>query len=114
MASPACEIIYCSNSAILLLLIGANFYMHTTNSYKEEDMAEVYTTNERPRDTVVVERDNDSRPRSNSGLIIALVIIAVIIILFLIGNPFSGGGGGTTNTNVNLPNPTPTAPGTTE
>ena len=67
----------------------------------------VYTTDERPRDTVVVERDSDSPARhSNTGVIIALVIIGLILLFLLFGRSFGGGGGSNVTPSVNVPAPT--------
>jgi hypothetical protein len=69
----------------------------------------VYTTDERPRDTVVVERDSDAPARhSNTGVVIALVIVGLILLFLLLGRFFggsSGGGGVTPNINVQTPTP---------
>lgn len=73
-------------------------------------MADVYTTNERPRDTVVVERDNDHGDhtyRSNTGVIIAVVILGLIIVFLLLGRSFGGGGGGKSGApTITAPSPT--------
>jgi len=69
-------------------------------------MAEVYTT--KPRDTVVVDRDDDHVDRHglSAGAIVAIVIVALLLLFLLIGNPFGGGGGGSTDVNVSTPAPT--------
>lgn len=63
-------------------------------------MADVYTTNDSPRDTVVVERDGDVHDRRglSTGTIVALVIATLILMFLLFGGGF--GGGGTTNVNT--------------
>lgn len=73
-------------------------------------MAEVYTTEERPRDTVVVDKDHDvAQHRNNTGLIVALVIIGLILLFLLFARPFGGGGGGTTDVTPSAPTSQPTA-----
>lgn len=65
-----------------------------------------YVQQERPRDTVVVERDEHDHPAhsSNTGLIVALVILGIIVLLIIFGGDLFGGGG----SDVNIQAPTPT------
>lgn len=65
----------------------------------------VYSVDERPRDTVVVDREVDDHParHSNTALIVAVIIITLILLFLLMGRR---GGGGTTNISA----PAPTVP----
>lgn len=57
---------------------------------------------DKPRDTVVVERDG--HPRSGNGWIIALVILLIIILFMYFGSSLGTGGGGTdVNVQPNVP-----------
>ena len=84
---------------------------------EDAPMAErIYTTDERPRDTVVVRDADDRAPRSNTGVIIAVIIVILIVLFLIFGLPFgkssSGGGSGTNSgggTNINVQ---PSAPST--
>jgi hypothetical protein len=67
----------------------------------------IHTEEERPRDTVVVEREG---PRANTGLIILAVIVILLLIFFLVGNPFGNGTDTTPDVNVDVPAPTVNTP----
>lgn len=60
------------------------------------------TTEDRPRDTVVVEREGS---RTNGGLIALAVIIILLLLFFLLGNPFSSGNDTSSDVNVDVPTP---------
>jgi hypothetical protein len=68
----------------------------------------VHTEDERPRDTVVVERDGGGR--NNLGLIILAVVVILLLIFFLLGNPFSSSRDTTPDVNVDVPAPTVNEP----
>lgn len=69
----------------------------------------IHTEDERPRDTVVVEREGS---KTNVGVIILAVIAILFLIFFLVGNPFSGNSGTSPEVDVNVPSPTVNTPST--
>lgn len=74
----------------------------------------VNTDEERPRDTVVVEREG----KNSAGLIILAIIGFLLLLYFLFANPFGGSDGTVDDVDINVPTPTvdtqqpaaPTAP----
>lgn len=69
----------------------------------------IHTEEERPRDTVVVEREGS---KTNVGVIILAVIAILFLIFFLVGNPFGSSSGTTPEVDVNVPSPTVNTPST--
>lgn len=68
----------------------------------------VITTDQRPRETYIVEEDHHEHTHNSTGVIVALVIVLVLLFLFVMGNPFGRTAGHSGGTNVNVTPPTTT------